>query len=160
MGPVWLVDSVKVVPNADAALQAMKTLAVDKMAIIEQNDIKTKMPKVFVSDSLDSISLLSAKTDRLSYQVNLSSERLAIFSEMYYPRGWQLKFDGKPQNILRVNYILRGALLPAGKYRIDFSFEPKVVQRGTLLRGTTLILFIVLLFSWILNEQRKVVRDN
>ena len=134
MGPVWLVDSVKVVPNADAALQAMKTLAVDKMAIIEQNDIKTQMPKVYVSDSLDSISLISAKIDRLSYAVNLSSKRLAIFSEMYYPMGWQLEIDGKPQDILRVNYILRGALLPAGKYRIDFSFEPKVVQRGTLLR--------------------------
>ena len=160
IGPVWLVDSLNVVPNADAALQAMKTLAVDKTAIIEQKDIKTKMPKVFISDSLDSISLLSAKIDRLSYAVNLSSERLAIFSEMYYPMGWQLEIDGKLQDILRVNYILRGALLPAGKYRIDFSFEPKVVQRGTLLRGTTLILFVVLLFSWIWKERRKVVHDR
>ena len=96
----------------------------------------------------------------MSYAVNLSSERLAIFSEMYYPMGWQLEIDGKPQDILRVNYILRGALLPAGKYRIDFSFEPKVVQRGTLLRGTTLILFVVLLFSWIWKERRKVVHDR
>ena len=156
-GPVWLVDSLKVVPNADAALAGFKTLNPKTTALVEQNDFNPPIPLNFQTDSTNVILLTSAKVDQLRYSANLKQEQFAVFSEMYYPHGWQLTIDQKPHPIYRVNYVLRGALLPPGEHLIEFKFKPEVVQQGTLLRGVSLLLFLVIVLSWGWREQKAAV---
>ncbi len=155
LGPAWWVDSLQVVANADAALEAFKSLDPAHLAIVEAEDIPQNLSKKFIGDSLDAITLTAANIDELSYHVQLQNERVAVFSEMYYPHGWSMTVNGKPHDFFRANYVLRAAVLPPGKYDVVFSFKPKVVAQGTLVRGTTLALFVMLLLSWGWLERKK-----
>ena len=148
LGPVWWVDRLEVVADADAALAAFKTLDPKHTAVVEANDIGVNTPKKFKADSLDTITLTSSKIDELRYMVRLQNERVAVFSEAYYPHGWKLTVDGEPHDFFRVNYVLRAAVLPPGEYEIVFTFTPEVVGQGTLYRASTFVLFLILLLSW------------
>ena len=53
---------------------------------------------------------------------------MAVFSEVYFPDGWQATIDGKPAEIGRVNYVLRALNVPAGKRHIEFVFAPEAVE--------------------------------
>jgi uncharacterized membrane protein YfhO len=38
--------------------------------------------------------------------------------------GWNVTVDGRPEPLLRCNYIMRGVYLPPGNHVVDFRFEP------------------------------------
>ncbi|MEP0712710.1 MAG: YfhO family protein, partial [Algoriphagus sp.] len=63
--------------------------------------------------------------NELKYQADMTSEGLAVFSEIYYPEGWTATIDGVETDILRANYLLRGLIIPAGSHEIVFKFLPK-----------------------------------
>src|SRR5690606_24914941 len=58
------------------------------------------------------------------------ADGFAVFSEVYYPKGWNITIDGNPAEMIEVNYTLRGLNIPAGNHTIVFSFEPEVVKTG------------------------------
>ncbi|WP_416171472.1 YfhO family protein [Algoriphagus boritolerans] len=70
------------------------------------------------------ISLTSNAPNELKYQASMSQGGMAVFSEIYYPKGWTATIDGKEAPILRVNYLLRGLEIPAGKHEVVFTFAP------------------------------------
>ena len=67
-----------------------------------------------------------------------------IFSEIYYPEGWNCYVDGKQVDVFRANYVLRGVMVPAGKHKIEWRFEPTSMETGSLVSG---IGSVLLLFS-------------
>ena len=67
----------------------------------------------------------SYSPNELKYQADMSSEGLAVFSEIYYPEGWKATIDGTETTIIRANYLLRGLMIPVGTHEIVFKFEPK-----------------------------------
>jgi uncharacterized membrane protein YfhO len=73
---------------------------------------------------------------------------------MYYPSGWSLEIDGTPQNVHKVNYMLRGVVVPPGKHDIVFSFKPTVVRNGTLLMASGWILFL-LTIGMLMRKQKE-----
>jgi uncharacterized membrane protein YfhO len=72
---------------------------------------------------------------------------------MYYPSGWSLEIDGALQNYHKVNYMLRGIVVPPGKHEIVFSFEPTVIRNGTLLMASGWVLFLLMI--GVLMRQQK-----
>ena len=54
-----------------------------------------------------------------------------MFSEIYYPDGWKCYIDGKEVTYTRVNFILRGVEIPAGKHQIVWRFEPESYLKGS-----------------------------
>ena len=77
--------------------------------------------------------------------MNVENERLAVFSEMYYPKGWNAFLDGKPILYHKVNYMLRGVVLPAGSHELIFRFEPVIIRTGTVLMGSGWLLFGIII---------------
>jgi hypothetical protein len=62
--------------------------------------------------------------------------------------NWNVRVDGKPETLLRCNYIMRGVYLPPGAHTIEFRFQPPVgplyvslaaVGTGLLLLGFVLV---------------------
>ena len=74
---------------------------------------------------------------------------------MYYKNGWNATIDGKSENILRVDYALRGLNIPAGKHTIEFKFEPQVVKTGSTIALVSSIGMLLLLIGGIYFENKK-----
>ena len=91
------------------------------------------------------INLKTYEPDRLVYSSNTNSEQLAVFSEVWYgpDKGWQAYIDGKPVDHIRVNYVLRGLKVPAGKHEIVFEFKPASFYSGTYISVICSILIFV-----------------
>lgn len=82
-------------------------------------------------DSASSIKMIKFDNDAIEYEANCNGPQFAVFSEVYYPLGWNAYVDGKKTDYCNVNYILRGMSLPAGKHTVKFVFEPASVKQGT-----------------------------
>ena len=89
--------------------------------------------------------MLFRSSNHITYKYNANSPQLLIFSEIYYPKGWNVYLDDNLSEYFDVNYILRAMLVPEGKHKIDFYFEPEIVKLGINVR----LISILLTFSFI-----------
>src|SRR5690554_803784 len=143
-GNAWFVKKVKNLATADEVMQSMKKFDSKEIAFIQNSAIeKTE----FIVDSLANLKLISYQPNKLVYESENKHEGLAIFSEIYYPKGWTATINGKESEILEVNYTLRGLQLPAGAHTIEFRFEPEVVQKGSMISLIFSILTLILITS-------------
>jgi uncharacterized membrane protein YfhO len=86
---------------------------------------------------------MSYKANELVYESDSKNAEFAVFSEIYYPKGWNAYVDGQLSPHMGVNYILRGMPVPAGKHKIEFKFEPQVYKTGnTIAMAGSLLLFV------------------
>ncbi len=146
LGNAWFVERLRAVGSPDDAIRALDSLRPRSEAIVNTADFPEVAPATFSLDSTARISLVSYRSNELVYRSENPNEGLAVFSEMYYPEGWQAYTDGKPAPHFRVNYALRGMSIPAGRHEIIFRFEPDVIQKGSQisLAGTGLLALLLL----------------
>ena len=85
----------------------------------------------YAKDSTASVRLTAYKSNNLKYESNNSAAAPVVFSEIYYPDGWKCYIDGKEVAYTRVNFILRGVEIPAGKHQIAWRFEPESYLKGS-----------------------------
>jgi uncharacterized membrane protein YfhO len=78
-----------------------------------------------------SIRLSAYEPNHLIYEVNTPESAFAVFSEIFYDKGWNAYINGEWNEHYRVNYVLRGMNLPKGVYQVEFKFEPKSVSMGS-----------------------------
>lgn len=96
----------------------------------------------------DKIYLASYAPNELRYKYIASSDRTAVFSEVYYPHGWKAMVDGKETDLFRADWILRGAVLPAGEHELVMRFEPEVYSVGaSASRASSAILILLLILA-------------
>jgi uncharacterized membrane protein YfhO len=91
----------------------------------------------------------------MKYTSTNSNDGLAVFSEMYYKNGWNAYIDGKKVEHVQADYVLRALLIPAGKHRVEFKFEPQVVQTGSTITLVSSIGIVLLLIGGIYFERKK-----
>lgn len=130
-GAAWFVSKLEKVKSANDEIKQLDSLKNKQIAIYSSQDHIGPVDNTFVVDSTASISLLKVKPNYLKYQMSNSNEGLAVFSEVYYPHGWQTFIDGKQTHHFRVNYILRAMQVPPGNHIIEFRFVPEVVKVGS-----------------------------
>jgi hypothetical protein len=150
LGNAWFVNNYKFVKNADEEINAIKNFDPSKTAIVDEKFKDQLQGKSFSKDSTGKIRLTSYHPNRLSYEYEASSEQLVVFSEIYYQPGWNAYIDGKLSPHFRVNYILRAMIVPGGKHKIEFKFEPKsyiVGEKISLAGSLVLIFFLLLVFG-------------
>ncbi|MFM8346704.1 MAG: YfhO family protein, partial [Bacteroidota bacterium] len=142
-GPAWLVGTVRSVNSPSEELLALRTIDTRNEAVIDASKYKVESLTAADSSATNSIRVINHGPRRLSYSAEVSEKRLAVFSEIYYPTGWSATIDGKPADILRVNYVLRGLWLEPGKHQIEFLFDPASYLIGN--RVTQVFNWLVLL---------------
>ncbi|MDR0792476.1 MAG: YfhO family protein [Chitinophagaceae bacterium] len=154
-GNAWLVKSIQPVPNADAEMKALDSITKD-VAIVDKREL-SKIKEQPQYDSTAEIKLVQNKNDYIHYAFNASKNQFAVFSEIYYPYGWTAAIDGKAADIVRVNYLLRGLSVPAGKHDIVFEFKPKSVALGAKYAniGAALAYLSMLIALFLLWKQSK-----
>jgi hypothetical protein len=148
LGNAWFVKEVKVVENADAELAGIgginprQTLVIQK-AYADAGKIATPQ-----YDSAATINLTSYHPDRMEYTYNAAADQIAVFSEVYYPaeKGWSITVDGQPATMVKGNYILRAAKVPAGSHKLVMEFKPKSFYTGESI-SLAASLLVLLLFA-------------
>jgi hypothetical protein len=153
-GNAWFVSQVKVVNSADQEMKALENLDSKNVAVVNSKDFQLKNV-AFAKDTLAKIMLDSYKPNHLEYTSNNANEGLSVFSEMYYGKGWNAYINGKIVDHVRVNYVLRGLQIPAGKHKIEFKFEPQVVKTGSTITLVSSFGMLLLLIGGIYFERKK-----
>lgn len=157
-GNAWFVKELKMVPNSDAEMKALDKLDNKNVAVINEYEFGAWFkndPHTFSVDSTATINLVLNKPNHLKYRSNNKNEGFAVFSEMYYKKGWNATIDGKATDIINVDFALRGILIPKGKHTIEFKFEPQVVKTGSTIALVSSIGMLLLLVGGIYFENKK-----
>ena len=127
LGNAWFVNDVLFVPTPDDESAALNTLDLSKSAVADEKfrEVLTCQPQ---PNETDEIVLTEYKPNALTYSANVANDRVAVFSEIYYPDGWHIYVDGNEIALGRVNYVLRAAVIPAGEHTITMSFVPSILR--------------------------------
>ena len=83
---------------------------------------------------------------RTELDVTLETPGLVVLADVYYP-GWELTIDGKPAPIYRVNRLMKGAGVAAGKHHLVYTYAPRSFQVGKVV--SMLGLGIMALAAWV-----------
>jgi hypothetical protein len=146
LGNAWFVDSINVVPNADAEMEALSNFNPKTTVVVDKRYEKQLEGISLIKDTASTIVLKSYKPNKLTYESNSSNTGVVVFSEIYYDKGWNAYIDEKPAPYFRSNYVLRAMVVPQGKHTIEFRFEPKSYYMGnkvSLACSSILILLII-----------------
>ena len=126
-----------------------------KDTAVVQESFKGSISFAPVYDSSANITLVKNDNDVVTYTFNAASNQFAVFSEVYYKSGWKAYIDGKEAPIVKVNYVLRGLAVPAGKHDIKFEFKPQGYYKGRSLTSIFSIVLLVVLAVGIFMEWRN-----
>jgi len=155
LGNAWFVSSFSLVDNADAEIQAIKNFKPDSIVIIDKIFRENLSGLTPAKDSGDYITLKEYAPNKLTYDYQSKNKGLAVFSEIYYPKGWNAYVDGTLSPHFRANYILRAMVLPAGAHKVEFKFEPVVYRAGEMISYISSIVLILLVILGIVFEALK-----
>lgn len=145
-GNAWFVSKLEGVGSADEEILALDSLDTKNRAVINTNTVKNINRFNFQVDSAATINLVDYQPNHLTYESKNNNAGIAVFSEMYYPNGWNTYIDGKPSDHFKVDYVLRAMRVPEGEHTIEFKFEPEVVEKGSKISlASTILLGLVLL---------------
>lgn len=149
LGNAWWVDNVIYANNADGEMNALDTINTATTAVADvkfKDIIGTATPK----SAGDTISLTTYAPNRLTYHAKSQKGGVAVFSEIYFPWGWNVTIDDKPVEMARVNYVLRALNVPAGDHKIEMYFDPQSIHTTTTVASVAVILIYLALIAAVL----------
>lgn len=155
LGNAWFVDSLVWAKNADEEMKTLDNLPTAHAAVIDERFKPVLNNFVPGRDSASQIKLTQYGLNQLNYQSSNAKPGFAVFSDVYYPAGWNVYIDGKKDEIVRVNYLLRGVKIPAGQHTIEMKFEPRSYYLGNAISRWSSALMLVLLGGALVYEIRR-----
>jgi len=145
MGNAWFVNEINIVANADAEITALDGFNPANTAIVDTRFSEQIMQGL--DNTAANIVLNEYKPNYLKYNSNSTKDGIAIFSEIYYDKGWNAYVDGDLKPHFRANYVLRGMQIPAGNHVVEFKFEPAVYHVSERIAlGSSVVLLLLLAF--------------
>ena len=154
-GNAWFVENVMWVDGAKAEMDALNDFD-EKRTVIADNHFADKIPAVIPQKAEgDTIYLTHYQPNKLTYKSVSKNGGYAVFSEIYFPWGWQITIDGESVEMARVNYLLRGVNIPAGEHDIEFRFEPTSLKVNTIIAFTSIFMVLIVGVGIIVRSLRK-----
>jgi hypothetical protein len=144
MGNAWFVNNAHMVNNADEEINALTNFVPAETAIYDKRFENQVKGHFIAKDESATIVLTNYEPNHLTYKSETSREQLAVFSEIYYDKGWNAYIDGKPAPYFRADYVLRAMIVPAGIHTIEFKFEPQVYKTGEKISYASSILLVLI----------------
>ncbi|HRG07204.1 MAG TPA: YfhO family protein, partial [Cyclobacteriaceae bacterium] len=152
-GAAWFVKEILKANSPAEELRLTSLTNTKEVAVVNAN-LKVEYGQSTI-DTIANIKLVQRTPPYLKYESESALAGLAVFSEIYYPKGWHAFIDGNEVPLLRANYALRALEVPAGKHTIEFKFEPKPFTIGnkiTMASGWLLLLVVLGSVGWSLKR--------
>ena len=170
LGNAWFVNGIVPAGNANEEIAALSAIDPARQAVIAEefildNDALGAQVEAIVAGkgaqenavadmSLNNfIELESYDPNRLVYNYSSNKPQITLFSEVYYNPGWAATItpaaggEAQPLEIFRANWILRGAVIPAGDYKVEFTFNPPCFEKGEMYSRISSGILILLLLG-------------
>ena len=155
LGNVWLVNSVDFVRNADEEMKAISSFNPKNVAIVDLQYKSLIDSTRLGADPGAFIKMEKYHPDHIEYAYSAPRDVLAVFSEIYYDKGWNMYVDGEKKPYFRANYVLRAAQLPAGNHKVEFRFEPKSYYMGEKISLAGSVLLLAFLGFGFYSDRKK-----
>lgn len=142
-GNAWFVSEIQKAQTAREEMDALRNFDPNKTAIVSA-EFEDQIYSYNFGKSADSkIELEVFEPNRLVYTTSNQQDGLAVFSEIYYKNGWVATIDNEEAEIVRVNYLLRGLKIPAGKHEVVMEFKPESYPLGQGITYAGSVLFVL-----------------
>ncbi len=155
LGNAWFVNNYKIVADADSEIIGLTHFNPKHVVLVDarfSSYVKDLTPS---GDTTGTITMKSYEPNDLLYTSQSTTQKLAVFSEIYYKDGWDAYIDGKPSDYIRANYILRAMIIPAGTHTIEFKFEPRSYAIGEKISLASSLVILLSCFGLLFVEFRK-----
>ncbi len=167
LGNAWFVDATQLVNNPNEEILALNKFNPADTAIVGADFAKKVQGKELSRDSNSTIEMLHQtpyNPDYVAYKTLTTKDQLAVFSEIYYAPDWRAYIDGQPAEYLRVNYILRAMVVPAGDHTIEFRNEAPTQHKWdkvTLASSVVLVVVIIgAIVLWVIQRRKEEPTDE
>jgi len=154
-GHAWFVSKIAFVKNADEEMKTITAFSPKDEAIVDERFKKIVDATPLGTAPNGTITLTSYSPDHMVYQSGSTTSAVAVFSEIYYDKGWKMYIDGKEQPYFRADYILRAAVLPIGNHKVEFIFHPASYYTGEKISLAGSILLVLALGGLVFMEIKK-----
>ena len=154
-GNAWFVSDIQFVKTPNEEIKAVGEIDNKKTAVVSVEDQKYFEGKNLQSDSTAVIELKNYQPNQLEFKTQSKTPQLAVFSEIYYPKGWKMLLDGKEVPYIKANYLLRAVFVPAGNHEVRMVFEPEVIEKGKIISMSAFGIFLLLSVGGFLKFRRK-----
>lgn len=164
-GNAWFVSEIKWVETADEEMLSMNEADPADSTNTGFNSKETAIVRTKYKDKLEGynigkdsnayVKLTRYGLNDMGYESSNTKDGFAVFSDIYYPYGWEAYIDGEQVDIIKVNYLLRGLKIPAGQHEIEFKFHPQTFYTGDKIAMVSSILLILVTVGSIAVSFRK-----
>ncbi|MCX6189347.1 MAG: hypothetical protein NTW54_07075 [Bacteroidetes bacterium] len=156
LGHCWFVKNYEVVANADSEILALNRINTGTTCVIDQRFSSQVNNMSITDDTSASIKQTEYHPNHQKYESNSATPQIAVFSEIYYEPDWELFIDGSKVNYFRCNYVLRGAVIPAGKHTLEFKINAKTYNTWEgISKASSYLIFALLIGSLVLYFRNK-----
>ena len=159
-GNAWFISDIQFVKTPNEEIKAVGEIDNKKTAVVSVEDQKYFEGKNLQSDSTAVIELKNYQPNQLEFKTQSKTPQLAVFSEIYYPKGWKMLLDGKEVPYIKANYLLRAVIVPAGNHEVRMVFEPEVIEKGKMISMSAFGIFLLLSVGGFLKFRRKPAVKN
>jgi len=133
----WLSSRYRVL-SPDKSIKELTTKENERTILLEVE------PGVDFEQKVDGkISNFNYELDQISIDVESTNKALLFLSESFDP-GWRAFVNGKEVEVMRANYIFQAIVIPEGKHKVKFIYDPKSFKIGKRLSFVTLAFLLIL----------------
>ncbi|QCR24273.1 YfhO family protein [Pontibacter sp. SGAir0037] len=158
LGNAWFVQEVQAVNSPDEELAALSDFEAARTAVVDVEKFPVQQRSFSAENA--SIKLTDYQPNYLKYTYQAAQAGMVVFSEIYYPKGWQAYIDGQPVEHIRANYVLRAMQVPAGSHTIEFRFAPSSYETGnTVSLVSSILLMLVVIGAVVYGVKRGTKPD-
>ena len=162
MGSAWMVTAYLLVNNADEENSTLGKADLSKVIVVDKKYQSLLSQITPQKESASKITLKSYSPNQLVYNYSGKGNEIAVFSEIYYPQGWNAYIGDKLVPHFQADYLLRAMVLQEGNYDITFRFEPLSYRLGkqiSMVSSLILLIFIGFVLYKSLNLKKNSHRE-
>jgi len=153
-GNTWFISNIRIADNANEEMRMVGEINTKKEMVVDKS-FASQLPVKLITDTTARIALVKYEPNDLIYNFSSKTDQVAVFSEIYYDKGWNAYINGKIVPYVRANYLLRAMPLKAGKYDIEYKFEPKAYSIGNAIALISSLLLILSILGYAFSQWKK-----
>ena len=162
-GAAWFVDRLVTAEDARQEIDLLGKTDLKTTAVIAARDLpRAQLPSAAAADTLPgrSIALVEYHANRLRYEYSTPAEAVAVFSEIYYDKGWTATIDGEEAPAFRADYVLRAMRLPAGTHVVEWRFRAPGWRAAEAVTGICSVVILASAAAAVVLAVRRKRRGN